>query len=63
MNLLLFNRPHRNNLIRISEKEQIEFIFQEYEKSTSKPESLEEGLKGVQKHKESIESILKGGTI
>lgn len=44
-------------------KEQIEFIFQEYEKSTSKPESLEEGLKGVQKHKESIESILKGGTI
>ena len=28
MNLLLFNRPHRNNLIRISEKEQIEFINQ-----------------------------------
>lgn len=44
-------------------KEEIEFIFREYEKSTSKPESLEEGLKGVREYQKTVEGILKGGTL
>ena len=48
MNLLLFNRPHRNNLIRISEKEQIEFINQKIQfNKNERPKSHKGELKEI----------------
>lgn len=44
-------------------KEDIERYYQEYTERTRKPDSLEEGIKGVREYLEMIERIKEGGAI
>lgn len=44
-------------------KEDIERYYQEYTERTTKPDTLEEGIKGVREYLEMIERIKEGGAI
>lgn len=46
-----------------AEEETIGELYQEYTTSTTKPETLEEGIKGVREYLEMIERIKEGGAI
>jgi len=46
-----------------AEEETIGELYQEYTTSTTKPEALEEGIKGVREYLEMIERIKEGGAI